>query len=175
MLAGDSRLPALRRVAQPLHCIAVNPCASSWLVGVTATVDATNSRAPVPSSTSGRRASSPKSPATARGLHKLTMSPAPPCTQAATAPTCIPNPPLASTNFEFPPNSVLRHRKGYLTVASSIQVSSSPSAACSSLLRYPANPSNPLIEPDRQGSPGTRTIVLIVRGSRGQGVIAYQS
>jgi hypothetical protein len=42
---GDSRLPAVCHVLEPLHRIAVNPCASPWLVGVTATVDATNSRA----------------------------------------------------------------------------------------------------------------------------------
>jgi hypothetical protein len=87
MLTGDSRLPALRRVAQPLHCIAVNPCASSWLVGVTATVDATDSHAPVPSSTSDRRVSFVKFPATARSFYKLSPRVAALCHREALAPT----------------------------------------------------------------------------------------
>jgi hypothetical protein len=57
-------ITVVHRVSEPRHRIAVNPCASSWLVGVTATVDATDSRAPVLCSTSDRRASFFKFPAT---------------------------------------------------------------------------------------------------------------
>jgi hypothetical protein len=63
--AGDRRLPALCHVPEYLHRIAVNPCDSLWLVGVTATVDATDSRAPVNSYSSDRRTSPLKFPATA--------------------------------------------------------------------------------------------------------------
>jgi hypothetical protein len=73
----NRRLPAVCHVLEPLHRIAVNPCASSWLVGVTATVDATDSRAPEPFLSSGRRASSSKFPATAIEPYKLKTPPAP--------------------------------------------------------------------------------------------------
>ena len=61
---GDCRRTALCHVPEYLHRIVVNPCDSLWLVGVTATVDATDSRAPVLCSTSDRRASFFKFPAT---------------------------------------------------------------------------------------------------------------
>jgi hypothetical protein len=93
MLAGDSRFPALRRVAQPLHYIAVNPCASSWLVGVTATVDAMNSRAPVPSSTSSRQHSSVELIATAPGVYKLSPPLAP-------QPHHVPQHPVSPPSFQ---------------------------------------------------------------------------
>jgi hypothetical protein len=99
----NRRLPVVCHVLEPLHRIAVNPCASSWIVGVTATVDAIDSCARVPFLSSGRRASSPKFAATARGLYKLTAPSAPSCNQAASAPTCTPNPPPASSNSGFPP------------------------------------------------------------------------
>jgi hypothetical protein len=106
MLADDSRLPALRRVAQPLHCIAVNPCASSWLVGVTATVDATNSRGQCFLLHLRPPRGSAKLSTTTRGRYKLTVPPALPCIQAAIAPACIPNLPPENLNSEFPPTSL---------------------------------------------------------------------
>jgi hypothetical protein len=73
----NSRLPAVCHVLEPLHRIAVNPCASTWLVGVTATVDATDPRTPVPFLSSDRRASSSKFPATTVEPYKLKSQPAP--------------------------------------------------------------------------------------------------
>ena len=40
------------------------------------------------------------------GLYKLTVPSAPPCTQAATAPTCTPKPPPENSNLGFPPNQL---------------------------------------------------------------------
>jgi hypothetical protein len=71
MLAGDSRLPALRRVAQPLHRIAVNPCASSWLVRSNCHGRCHEFTCASIFSTSGRRASIVKFPATACDAYKL--------------------------------------------------------------------------------------------------------
>jgi hypothetical protein len=98
----DCRRSVLRRVSAPFHRIAATYPRSSWLAGVTATALNTYSRAPVNSYSSGRRASSPKFAATARGLYKLTAPSAPSCNQAASAPTCTPNPPPASSNSRFP-------------------------------------------------------------------------
>jgi hypothetical protein len=105
-LTGDRRLPAVRRVAQPFHRVAVTPHCCLINAGEVATAWDANSRAPVIFSTSDHRASSPKFAATARGLYKLTAPSAPPCTQAATAPTCTPKPPPENSNLGFPPKQL---------------------------------------------------------------------
>jgi hypothetical protein len=96
----------VHRVFEPRHRIAVNPCASSWLVGVTATVDATDPRAPVPSSTSDRRASFFKFPATVDALYKLMVGVAALCHREALAPTPTRNRSPELWNFQLPPNQV---------------------------------------------------------------------
>jgi hypothetical protein len=130
-------------VLEPLHHIAVNPCASSWLVGVTATVDATDSRAPVTFLFSGHRASSPKFAAIARGLYKLTAPSTPSCNQAASAPTCTPNPPPASSNSGFPPIRVSATMKRTSPRPTPFPVSStSPLPRLSFLLRLRCLPTH---------------------------------
>ena len=84
------------------------------------------SRAPVTSPSSDRRASSPKFTATARGLYKLTAPLAPPCIQAANAPTRTSNPPPESSNFGFSP----KHSRTPLGLAS-------PRLAYSRLIQAP--------------------------------------
>jgi hypothetical protein len=64
-LTGDRRLPAVRRVAQPFHRVAVTPHCCLINAGEVATAWDTNSRAPVFFSTSDRRTSSLKFVATA--------------------------------------------------------------------------------------------------------------
>jgi hypothetical protein len=64
--------------------------------------------------TSGRQLAVGKLIATAPGVYKLSLPSASPCIPAATAPTYIPNPPLASANFGFPPSSL----KNTVTAAS---------------------------------------------------------
>jgi hypothetical protein len=60
-LTDDRRLPAMRRVAQPFHRVAVTPHCCLINAGEVATTWDTNSRAPVFFSTSDRRASCPNS------------------------------------------------------------------------------------------------------------------
>jgi hypothetical protein len=60
-----------RRVALPLHLVAVTLWGSPIVAGELATTEDTHSRAPVPSSTSDRRASFFKFPATVDAFYKL--------------------------------------------------------------------------------------------------------
>jgi hypothetical protein len=92
------------RMSLSIYRVTVTPYHRRVVADELATTVDTHSRAPVNSYSSDRRASSLKFATTARGLYKLTTPPAPPCTQAAAAPTCIPNPPPESANFGFPPN-----------------------------------------------------------------------
>ena len=94
----------VRRVSLPVHHIAVNPCDSPWLVGVTATVDATDSRAPVNSYSSDRRASFFKFPAIVDALYKLMARAAALPHRETRAPTPTLNRPPELTNFQLPPN-----------------------------------------------------------------------
>jgi hypothetical protein len=87
---GDCRRTALCHVPEYLHRIAVNPCDSLWLVGVTATVDATDSRALVLFLSSDRRASSSKFPAAALVSYKLSPPSAPQHHHALSCPVLPP-------------------------------------------------------------------------------------
>jgi hypothetical protein len=102
--AGDRRLLVLRRVSKHLHRIAVTCFSSPLIAGEIAIVTGHQSTAPVAHCFPGRRASSPKFTATARGLYKLTAPSAPSSNQAASAPTCTSTPPPESSNFGFSPN-----------------------------------------------------------------------
>jgi hypothetical protein len=90
-LAGDSRLTALRHVPWHIHRITVTHSNPLFIARELTTVKGHQSRAPVTSCSSGRRASSSNSPATARGLYKLSTPSAPPCSQALNTPTRVPN------------------------------------------------------------------------------------
>jgi hypothetical protein len=102
-----------RRVALPLHHVAVTLWGRPIVAGEVATMLATDSRAPVPSSTSDRRASFSKFPATVDALYKLMAivlqsSPSIPGHRLphreTRAPTPTLNRPPELTNFKLPPN-----------------------------------------------------------------------
>ena len=76
-----------RRVALPLHLVAVTLWGSPIVAGELATTEDTHSRAPVPSSTSDRRASFFKFSATVDALYKLMAGVAALCHREALAPT----------------------------------------------------------------------------------------
>jgi hypothetical protein len=123
---GDCRLSALRRVSKHLHRIAMTCFSSPLIAGEIATVTGHQSTAPIAPCFPGRRASSPKFTATARGLYKLTAPLAPSSNQAASAPTCTSTPPKESSNFGFSPN----RSRTPLGLAS-------PRPACSRLVQAP--------------------------------------
>ena len=101
--AGYRRRSVLRRVSAPFHRIAVTRPCSSLIAGASATVLDTQPLHQYPSSSSDRRASSPKFAATACSAYKLSPRPVALANCEANAPTCIPNPSLASSNFAFAP------------------------------------------------------------------------
>jgi hypothetical protein len=164
----NHRLPAVCHILESLHRIAVNPCASSWLVGVIATVDATDSRALVPSSTSDRRASFFKFPATVDALYKFMAWAATlhyPETRASN-PTLNRSP--EHTNFEFPPIRFSATAKNSFTVASPFPASSSSSLPRLSFLITPRCLSTHVIALEVLWSSGTRRYSRYAHGHRGQ-------
>jgi hypothetical protein len=171
---GDSRLPALCHVLEHLHRIAVNPCASPWLIGVTATIDATDSRAPMLFLSSDRRASSSKFPAAALASYKFSPPSAPQHHHALSHPTLPPVDHQCARILGFPQFGFHR-REIKLAAASPTQVSSSLLVACSSIPRSSLSSSTPSIELDHHPSPGTRSFVRMVLGRRGQGKLGYHS
>jgi hypothetical protein len=93
-----------RRVAPPLHHVVVTLWDRPIAAGEVATTLATDSRAPVPSSTSDHRASFSKFPATVDALYKLMAWAAALPHRETRAPTPTLNRPPELTNFKLPPN-----------------------------------------------------------------------
>jgi hypothetical protein len=93
-----------RRVAPPLHHVTVTLWDRPIVAGEVATTLPTDSRAPVPSSTSDRRASFSKFPATVDALYKLMARAAALPHRETRAPTPTLNRPPELTNFKLPPN-----------------------------------------------------------------------
>jgi hypothetical protein len=94
------------RMALPLHLVVVTLWGSPIVAGELATTKDTHSRAPVPSSTSDRRASFFKFPATVDALYKLMVGVAALCHREALAPTPTRNRSPELWNFKLPPNQV---------------------------------------------------------------------
>jgi hypothetical protein len=113
-LADDSRLMALRHIPEHIHRIAVTHFSRLIIAGEGCHGRYHEFLAPVTSCSSGRRASSSNSPATACGLYKLSTPSAPSCNQATNAPTLTSNPPLESSNLGFSP----KHSRTPLGLAS---------------------------------------------------------
>jgi hypothetical protein len=90
------------RVALPLHLVVVTLWDSPIVASELATTEDTHSRAPVPSSTSDRRASFFKFPATVDALYKLMAGVAALCHREAIAPTPTLDHPPTRVNFQFP-------------------------------------------------------------------------
>jgi hypothetical protein len=93
-----------RRVALPLHHVAVTLWGRPIVACEVATTLATDSRAPVPSSTSDHRASFSKFSATVDALYKLMARAAALPHRETRAPTPTLNRPPELTNFKLPPN-----------------------------------------------------------------------
>jgi hypothetical protein len=122
----NRRLSALCRVAPPFHHVAMTPYRCLINAGEVATTVDTDSRAPVPSSTSDRRASFFKFPATVDARYKLMARAAAlhhPETRASN-PTLNRSP--ERTNFEFPPIRFSATAKNSFTAASPFTVSICP-------------------------------------------------
>jgi hypothetical protein len=164
----NHRSPALCRVSQPRHRIAVTPYRCLINAGEVATTVDTDSRAPVPSSTSDRRASFFKFPATVDALYKLMARAAAlhhPKTRASN-PTLNRSP--ERTNFEFPPIRFSATAKNSFTAASPFPVSSSSSLPRLSFLITPRCLSTHVIALGALWSPGTRRSSRTAHGHRGQ-------
>ena len=85
-----------------IYRVTVTPYHRPIVAGELATTEDTHSRAPVPSSTSDRRASFFKFPATVDALYKLMAGVAALCHREAIAPTPTLDHPPARVNFQFP-------------------------------------------------------------------------
>jgi hypothetical protein len=94
----------VRRVSLSIYRVTVTPYRRPIVAGEVATTLATDSRALVPSSTSDRRASFSKFPATVDALYKLMARAAALPHHETRAPTPTLNRPPELTNFKLPPN-----------------------------------------------------------------------
>jgi hypothetical protein len=94
----------VRRVSLSIYHVTMTPYRCPIVAGEVATILAMDSRAPVPSSTSDRRASFSKFPATVDALYKLMARAAALPHHETRAPTPTLNRPPELTNFKLPPN-----------------------------------------------------------------------